>query len=644
MPRRQLKYSPNFIFRVASVEYLLLLLFLLFSCGSGDRPELETNEPSSRGEGLNIPDTSDAANKIYSLLPVLLSDPATRELEIWYDQKDSLLTEWGGEDKLAPLVKSAVNKAINEGRINDAANLSNSLARISYLQGNYSECSKLFQEAFELAREESDATLMAWALVGQANTMARLENLEQAEIYVKQAEDLVQNNKRSGVRAHLLLTKAIVTFDVANVEPSFALARESLIQARALKLVELEKFVLLNLSYMYISQKKFGRAIALVTQRQLPSSDRLTLSNALLNFNLFEAYTGLKDYDKAYERLQEGCVLADSLNFAFGINFCQKSRAEHFESTGQTLKAFKAFKAYHFIDKKQTGLEVKREIQAIRSKQELLEKDYEIERLLRVEQEQQRVLGIRRKQLLLGLFGALFLLSGVFLVTRYRTRSKMADKNRVIAETKVQLLKLQMNPHFLFNAINGIQNYILKSDKIEAYTYLGKFSNMLRTITKSSTSGSINLAEEINLVKTYLELEKLRFRDAFTFEVKVDEALENVDCSIPSMMIQPLVENAIQHGLSGLPYEGELQVWFKPGVEGIECTIRDNGRGRKAAGEIAKREMGRNLSISTSNTQETIKHLQVLGYTSASIEIKDLFIPDGTTAGTLVKAHLPYLD
>ncbi|MEL6357478.1 MAG: histidine kinase, partial [Bacteroidota bacterium] len=206
-----------------------------------------------------------------------------------------------------------------------------------------------------------------------------------------------------------------------------------------------------------------------------------------------------------------------------------------------------------------------------------------------------------------------------------------------------QVLQAQMNPHFMFNALGGIQNYILKSEKIEAYNYLGKFASLLRIIANYAANVHIELEREVEFINTYLELEKLRFREDFDYTLEVDERLKNGNYNIPSIVIQPIVENAMIHGLAGLERKGYLRVDIRPFQDGIMCVVTDNGRGRKAAEEIGRRtRQTKHLSIASVNTKNRLAFLRKIGYENAKLEVEDLY-QNGEAAGTKVTIYLPFM-
>ncbi|CAL2104377.1 His_kinase domain-containing protein [Tenacibaculum sp. 190130A14a] len=183
-----------------------------------------------------------------------------------------------------------------------------------------------------------------------------------------------------------------------------------------------------------------------------------------------------------------------------------------------------------------------------------------------------------------------------------------ARKQSELAHLQLKSLKAQMNPHFMFNAMNSIQNLVLKGDKQEAYNYLTKFSSLIRENLNMSEKSFVSFEEELSLLQKYLELEKLRFREDFEYVIK---GIEQVyDIKVPSMIIQPFVENSIKHGLlHKLNGVKKVKITFK--VEDVfTCIIEDNGVGIAASKEINRRNQNQNNSFSTKAIQDRLSLLK----------------------------------
>ncbi len=194
----------------------------------------------------------------------------------------------------------------------------------------------------------------------------------------------------------------------------------------------------------------------------------------------------------------------------------------------------------------------------------------------------------------LGLAAAIIVLI-VFLQRAKIRRTKTEQKNlyaRRLLETELQALRAQMNPHFIFNCLNSIQAFILKENRIDATHYLQKFSKLIRLILDNSQKTSNTLDDETEILRLYMELEQLRLKNKFDYEIDVPEDLESSFTEIPSMVIQPLVENSIWHGLMQSEEKGKLVVSFRKDGNKLTCIVEDNGIGREHAGKI-KEEQGK---------------------------------------------------
>ena len=168
--------------------------------------------------------------------------------------------------------------------------------------------------------------------------------------------------------------------------------------------------------------------------------------------------------------------------------------------------------------------------------------------------------------------------------------------NHDLAASKLTALRTQMNPHFIFNALNSVQQYILQGNVVEANKYLSKFSKLQREILHYSSQNFISLEKEIELLDSYLQLEQLRFGESFTYNIQITDEIDPAEIKIPPMMLQPFVENAIWHGLMPKPGERNLKIRFELFTDDILlATIKDNGIGRTASAKL-KQHNGANAS------------------------------------------------
>ncbi len=204
------------------------------------------------------------------------------------------------------------------------------------------------------------------------------------------------------------------------------------------------------------------------------------------------------------------------------------------------------------------------------------------------------------------------------------------------AEAKLQSLRLQMNPHFLFNALNSIQELIVTGNTDGASIYLSKFSKLLRMILLHSDREVLSLREEIGILELYLELESLRFYDTFDYQIECEPGLDQDEYTLPTLLIQPFVENAIWHGLLHKEGMRRLRVRFETNSnDNLICTIEDNGIGREAAQKVKK--IGGHTGKGVSSSAERLQVLSSRNGSTNTLEIIDLVSEDGTANGTCVR-------
>lgn len=228
----------------------------------------------------------------------------------------------------------------------------------------------------------------------------------------------------------------------------------------------------------------------------------------------------------------------------------------------------------------------------------------------------------------------------LFLFYKSRTRQlkKQYKIQQQISELERAALQAQMNPHFIFNCLNSIQNYILQSEKEPAILYLGRFAGLVRSVLHASVAGKITLEEELSLLNNYLALEKLRFKDRFTYEVKAAENLTIFDLSIPPLLIQPYVENALLHGISGKSSGGEVRVFFEKKANYLEVCIQDNGvglNGKQVEGKNTQTHKSFGMSI-TRNRLELLANKQE----NAAVHTQSILDEQGQICGTKVTIQI----
>jgi ligand-binding sensor domain-containing protein/putative methionine-R-sulfoxide reductase with GAF domain len=219
---------------------------------------------------------------------------------------------------------------------------------------------------------------------------------------------------------------------------------------------------------------------------------------------------------------------------------------------------------------------------------------------------------------------------------------KYLEIQKLLAETQLMALRAQMNPHFVFNCLNSIQECIVTEKYGEASLYLNKFSKLFRSVLNNSSKVMISLTEEVEVLELYLTLEHMRFEKSFQYKIHMAEDLETDEILIPSMLLQPFVENALWHGLMHKPDDRHLNICFKKLNEDVfQCIIDDNGIGRKKAFELKEEQSKtkRHVSKGMSICKDRIELLQKQGY-HAALQIIDKYNNDKKATGTKVIIEL----
>jgi tetratricopeptide (TPR) repeat protein len=263
---------------------------------------------------------------------------------------------------------------------------------------------------------------------------------------------------------------------------------------------------------------------------------------------------------------------------------------------------------------------------ADRSKLILLEKEYQA----------QKYKMARHQLITFGLAGALgiLLIAGILLYFIIRMRNR-----KTTARLTLQNLRQQMNPHFLFNVMNSVYLHLLEDKRDESIDYLSRLNKLIRKTLENSREDMVSLAEEIELLQLYLELEQKRLHK-ISWEIKVDPSIHPEELQVPSMLIQPYVENSVIHGLSNMAGEGRVRIHFRMNGGTVHCEIADNGIGRKKAAEL---NWGRNhRSLGTGITATRLELLNSYYRKPVKVIYSEIRGEDDMPGGTRVLLDIPY--
>lgn len=376
--------------------------------------------------------------------------------------------------------------------------------------------------------------------------------------------------------------------------------------------------------------KKLSSPTAGVTKAKLGD----TVTSQRINFKIANAYIAQDKYNEAIPFLERSIVEADFEDDLVVQKDATKKLSEVYKEKGDFTKALDTYQSYValvdslYVRKEQEisrASRLNREIANAQSRLIGLEQERELSQskydLALTEQQLVQESNKRQQWVIYSLiFGLLLTVLAAFFFYRSNQQQKLA--NNLLA---LKSLRSQMNPHFIFNALNSVNNFISKNDERSANRYLSNFSALMRSVLENSEEDFIPLAKELEQLELYITLEHSRFSDKFDYQVKVDKDVPVVSYQIPPMLLQPYIENAIWHGLRYRDTKGLLTITVEEKSENsIAICISDNGIGRKKSAAIKTQNQKKQKSKGMGIVQKRVAILNDMYADKVEISISDL--------------------
>ena len=346
------------------------------------------------------------------------------------------------------------------------------------------------------------------------------------------------------------------------------------------------------------------------------SKDKIQLSKSL-------AAKG--ETSEAIQQLKEAAILADSVSNPKEQAAAFLNLATLYEKNGRINDALKTYQKYsEAVSRTEQQSEINQQ-----QKAELIRKQKEIETL-----SNEVVSGQREEQTLLQqqqlvIYGLLALIVIILITSYFIYKNAQASKraNQLLA---LKSLRGQMNPHFIFNALNSVNQFISQNDERSANKYLSEFSKLMRLVLENSQEDFISLQKEEEIISLYVKLEHYRFRDKFEYTIAIDEELNKDTIQLPPMLIQPYIENAVWHGLRYKEDKGKLSLSFERHNGSMQVIITDDGIGRKKSAQLKTDNQKKHNSTGLKNIEERLQILNTVYKTNYKVTIEDLVADSGT--------------
>ncbi|WP_420574826.1 tetratricopeptide repeat protein [Kordia sp.] len=390
---------------------------------------------------------------------------------------------------------------------------------------------------------------------------------------------------------------------------------------------------------IYIKQKKYDEAIEIISSTLESAKglrDKFHLSGVYTTLGW--AYLELKNYTKAKKYLNEGLDISQEYNLKSAIAESYGRLAVVAEQEKKYKKALDFRKKSYELNEEITNEKNFKYVNDLIVKYDTKKFNTQIENLEKENATVKQTL--KRNKSIWVTSSIVFAFLAIMIYILYRQR--LLNNEKKILTLEQDMLRSQMNPHFVFNSLNSIKQYIISNEQKNAVHYLNKFAKLIRKILDASRVKVVSLSDELETMDLYMSIENIRFSNEINFEVLVDENINLDQIKIPSLVLQPFLENALWHGLSSKKGEKNIKLSVtKTEDDYVTIAIADNGIGREAAQKIADNKIVKRKSIGITLTKNRLTNFVKDFKNSFSVHFKDLKDTNQYPAGTEVVLNIP---
>lgn len=536
-------------------------------------------------------------------------------------------------------------------------------------KGSFEEAERILLNALDLARALSETAFIGSTYVNLGNVYLTQQSFDQALASYLKSLDYLNEVKNPGQYLKVQNNMAIIYARLKNYDKAiehFEIARSLVLDEGKLQLN-----ILTNLAGIYVEAKRYDNGLAMMLKAEkLAQKLDDTSVLAIVYSNLSNLYILQEQWENALRYGLHGLSLKSQSEPAssvitlnnIGYAYDQLNRPDSaifyyqhgmtganpterlqlllnlknaYQKKGNAGQALMVFESYNELKDSLADKAYEEKVAELSEKYESEKKQFTINQLS-TENYLQKA-HIRQQQYLIGgtiLFGCLVTMAGYFGFRQYKTRQTL-DKTLM----QQRILRAQLNPHFIFHALNSIQNFLYQHNAEKSMEYLHSFSRLIRLILEGSDQETIAIEEEKEMLENYLRLQQLNRKNQFQYQIEVEEELVNQEYKMPAMLVQPYVENAILHGVESLD-NGRVTVSFQKKEKFLVVTIMDNGRGMSEkpnhAANSLHRSMGRTIIQERINIFNRSHSKKITVYTSNMHDNPDF-------PGTLVTLNMPLL-
>ncbi|WP_417939110.1 histidine kinase [Flavobacterium sp. RS13.1] len=532
----------------------------------------------------------------------------------------------GDNAKAEEYFKKALNSYTKLKLTEDKTRVMRSLAKTQENQKNFNSAIKNYEVAGSLAKDVSEEKIN----LNDANRLRNSANPASQTNYVDSNIELLKKEKKSKEVTEAYVQKAQNSLELKNKKVAIESYKKALVYAKDKpeSVIKIKN----EMAKVYASDNQFEKAIGINEKLLAEAVTKQDFNTQIKQLqSLASLYFKKEEPQKALTSLKEAYDLASSKGNSAEAKKTLSELVQYYKAEGnekESLTLYDQFlKNFDQLIQSDTTLINTKKFQITEGKIRQLEKEKSLKDELITKKNTFNYFLIGSVILLLVLF--LFIVKSLY---------SIKTKNKEIA---LQSLRREMNPHFIFNSLNSVNQFISENKELEANKYLTSYSTLMRDIMENSNKDFIILDKEVEQLKKYLDLEHLRFQDKFDFEITVDKKLDTETLFIPNMIIQPHLENAIWHGLRYLDKKGFLHLQFQYYNEKVIVVIEDNGIGLTKSKELKTSNQKVHESRGLNNTKERIGLLNELYKKNISFAIKEKELPE---SGTIVEIIFPLID
>ena len=534
----------------------------------------------------------------------------------------------------------------------------NCLGNYYYQQAIYDKAIYYYTTALKISETASDVQNIVIGKSNLASIYNRTNQQTKALALFKEADAILVKKglANSQNRAAVLTNIGGVYSSLNRHNQAIEYHKKTLVLCEKLKILFGIAIATVNIGEEYVILKNYNKATIYLEQSQ-KISEREGYNDFLgqIYKNLGIIYWHNNVKERAIVFLEKAIVVSEKINEQNELLKITQILHKYYAETNNFKNAYRTSLKAFAVNKSINGIEKEKAVAEINTKYETQKNEVEIKALklktqiANLNNQKQHNFIVLLSFLFISMLVTIYVLFNRFKIKKQNEilKSKIVETEKILraekkaAQSELKAFKSQMNPHFFYNALNTIQSYILSNDKKLAINYLSKFSSLTRSILEMTERELISISDEIKTLELYLDIEKARFNNDFNFYIVTENSDDLDTIKIPTMLLQPYVENAVKHGLLHKQGDKELKITFKIENQIAYISIDDNGIGREKSNQLNAIKNKNHLSFATEAIEKRIDILNKTRNTAIKIKYIDKKNTVTVATGTIVLIEIP---